>query len=202
MAKQRLNRILNLALLNSNEEQERPDSPQFNKVNDLTNIILNADVVFSNTYDEELDRLSTSHNLPVNDIINLDNTLINEDNFLEYIESFEKISDLENTNIMNLEINKLVNPYSFDLKNHDSDNIMMVASNESEVIVNATSPEEVDLSDCESVGGNKRKRSTKKEILKWKREVSKKKRMHGECYMGYSRNGKIVEHNKKRSEEL
>lgn len=175
MAKQRLNRILNLAQLNSNEKQERLDSPQFNKVNDLTNVILNADVVFSNTYDEELYRPSTSHNTPVNDIINLDNTLINEDNLLEYIESFEKISDLEDTNNMNLTINELVNPYSFDLKNLDSDNIMMVDSNESEFIVDATSPEEVDLSDCESVVGNKRKRSTKKEILKWKREVSKKK---------------------------
>ncbi|XP_022160718.1 uncharacterized protein LOC111026860 [Myzus persicae] len=200
MAKQRLNHILNLALLNSNEEQERPDSPQFNKENDITNIILNADVVFSNSY-EELDRPSTSHNTPVNETINLDNTLNNEYNLLEYnIESFEKISDLEDTNNMNLKINELVNPYSFDLKNHNSDNIMMVASNESKVIVNAISPEEVDLSDCESVVGNKRKRSTKKEIFKWKREVSKKKRMHGECYMGYSRNGKIVEHNKIRSE--
>jgi len=53
---------------------------------------------------------------------------------------------------------------------------MMVASNESEVnIVNTTSPEQVDISDCESVVDNKRKRSTKKEVFKWKREVSKKK---------------------------
>jgi len=45
------------------------------------------------------------------------NTLINVNNFLEYIiESFEEISDLEDNNIMNLTINELNYPYSFDLK--------------------------------------------------------------------------------------
>lgn len=91
MAKQHLNCNLNLALQNSNEEPERPESPQMN----FSDIILNADIVFS-----------------------------------------------------------------CDLNNHDKNNILM--SNECEANISTISSEEINLSDCDSVVGVKRKHRTKK----------------------------------------
>lgn len=53
-------------------------------------------------------------------------------------------------------------------------------------------------SNCDRTVTKKRKRSLKTNLVKWKREVTKKKRMSGDAYIGYSRHGKNVEHNTNR----
>lgn len=42
-------------------------------------------------------------------------------------------------------------------------------------------------------------RSVRSEKVKWKRETTKNNRMNGESYVGYKRNGTVVEHNAKKS---
>lgn len=58
---------------------------------------------------------------------------------------------------------------------------------------------EDNLSDYETTVTKKRKRSLKTNLVKWKREVTKKKRVSGEAYIGYSRHGKKVEHDTNRN---
>lgn len=166
-----------LALKNSNEEREQPESPQMNIVNDdLTNIILNADVVFSNTYETESDKLSTSYNVS---IIDLEDNLINENKEESDLEHYMNISDeLINPHSTNVIINsdhELNESTSYMIENstnQDANNMMV--SNECEANISTISSEELNLSDCEENVCKKKKRGTKKELLKWKREVSKK----------------------------
>lgn len=49
-------------------------------------------------------------------------------------------------------------------------------------------------SDCDETVTKKMIRNLKRNLVKWKREVTKKKRKFGDAYIGYSRHGNNVEH--------
>lgn len=63
---------------------------------------------------------------------------------------------------------------------------------ENEILVNSN--DESYIVNCDKKTKN---RSVNSEKMKWKRETTKKNRMNGEAYIGYKRNGKVVEHNSK-----
>lgn len=55
------------------------------------------------------------------------------------------------------------------------------------------------MSDCNETVTKKRERSLKTNLVKWKREVTKRKRMSEDAYIGYSRHGNKVGHDTNRS---
>lgn len=201
MAKRRLNTILSLAEQNSKELSK----PKQNI--DFSNVIINAEVVIlnKNSSDEislikndETENSYVGGTLKFKDITDKNNLLMNFEGFESVVNLEELIHDsdfinLDTTDLMIdnentvIEVTENIEVHSSNCTNQDDSSTTLDV-------------EEINESDSNRITGEKRKRSLKKNTNTWKREVTKKKRMLGEAYIGYSRQGKTVEHNSNRNE--